>query len=117
MRVKARVTQRVDAEIPASVAEVLGIRDGDVIEIVRPTRRQLGVRLRRVEGRALGGPPIEHEGVVPDARVVARLAEDLMKAFVALGDAPRGRPTAEIMYELRGYDSFDEAERDGGERH
>lgn len=40
-----------------------------------------------------------------------------MKAFVALGDAPRGRPTAEIMYELRGYDSFDEAERDGGERH
>lgn len=120
MKVRARVTQRVDAEIPASVAEALGISDGDEIEIVRPTRRLLGTRLRRVAGRAPGAPtdvgPFEREKVVPDPRLVVSLTVNLMADLAALGDAPLGRSTAQVMYDLRGYDSFDEVERGGGER-
>ncbi|WP_019588809.1 AbrB/MazE/SpoVT family DNA-binding domain-containing protein [Deinococcus apachensis] len=137
MRVKVRVVRDGHAEIPENVAQALGIRDGDEVEL---TLRGRGRRtVRRYPGRAhllawrpaaYGHSqklvPLHVEVVPPDPRRVrtvleevppgvdrvAWLAQRMLVDFARLGTAPR-RPTSEVMRDLRGYDEFDEAERRG----
>ncbi len=114
MKIRARTTQGEEATLPQDVAEALGLRDGDEVEVIvrggeRLLRKAGGQAPLIVQARlAPGTSPDQPTGETPDTGRVLMLTQSLLADFAQLGEARRGVPTAQVMRELRGYDEYDE---------